>query len=158
MQEEYLQILIQCLEKKKSVLFQIRKKNEEQRVLLLDDDLAPEDFERNIDEKGQLIDQLELLDDGFDETYDRVRELVRQHPQQYEKEIKTLQELIREITSDSNSIQAEEQRNYRLAQQKFAAVKQQVREVKASHRVVNQYYQTMNKTNYIDAQFLDNKK
>ena len=158
MQEEYLQILIQCLEKKRSVLFQIRKKNEEQRVLLLDDDLTPEELENNIDEKGQLIDQLELLDDGFDETYDRVREVVRQRPKQYEKEIRVLQELMREITSDSNSIQAEEQRNYKLAQQKFAAVKHQIKKVKSRHRIVKQYYQTMSGNAVVDSQFLDNKK
>lgn len=158
MQEEYLQVLIQCLEKKQHILFQIRQKNEEQRVLLLDEDLSPDDFEANIEEKGMLIEKLRLLDDGFDETYGRVRDLLKQNSEKYKKEIEKLQELIRQITSDSNSIQAEEQRNYRLAGQKFTAVKQQIREVKSSHRIVNQYYKIMNQTNYIDAQFLDNKK
>lgn len=158
MEVEYLQILIQSLEKKKQILLRIREKNEEQRVMLLDEDLSPEDFEGNIEEKGKLVDQLDQLDQGFDETYQRVREIIKQQPEKFTKEIQALQELVREITSASNSIQAEEQRNYKLAQQKFASVKQQIREVKASHKIVKQYYQTMNRTNYIDAQFLDNKK
>ena len=47
--------------------------------------------------------------------------------------------------------------NYKLAQSKFESIKKQVREVKASHRAVSQYYRNMTKTNYVDAQFLDNK-
>ena len=42
--------------------------------------------------------------------------------------------------------------------QKFTEVKKQVREIRSSQKVVNQYYRNMMKTNYIDPQFLDNKK
>ena len=52
MQEhDYLEILIQSLTKKLSVLGDIRKKNEEQRVMLLDENLGPEEFEKNIEVK-----------------------------------------------------------------------------------------------------------
>ena len=54
MQErDYLDILTQSLTKKLAVLEEIRKKNEEQRVLLLDEDLGPEEFEKNIESKGK---------------------------------------------------------------------------------------------------------
>ena len=66
--------------------------------------------------------------------------------------------MIRDITAESSSIQAEEQRNYQLAQQKFSDVKKQIREVKNSQSAVQKYYKNMMKVNYIDAQFLDNKK
>ena len=70
----------------------------------------------------------------------------------------TVQELIRDITAASSSIQAEEQRNYQLAQRKFSDVKKQIREVKSSQSAVQQYYKNMTKVNYIDAQFMDDKK
>lgn len=157
-EKNYLQIMEQSLKKKLAILNRIRLKNEEQRVLLLDENLAPDDFDKNIEEKGGLIEQLELLDQGFEEVYSRLEETLRANKDQYREEIFTLQELIRKITAAGNSIQAEEKRNYDLAQQKFSAVKKQVREIKSSHKAVNEYYRTMTKTNYVGAQFMDNKK
>lgn len=159
MQEEnYLDILEQSMDKKMDVLRQIRVKNEQQRILLLDPELAPEDFEENINTKAALVDKLELLNDGFEEIYARIRQQLSKNKEQYREQIQRLQEQIRQVTAESSSIQAEEQRNYKLAQKKFSDVKKQVREVKASYKAVNQYYRNMTQTNYVDAQFLDNKK
>lgn len=157
-ERNYLQILSQSLNKKLDILLQIRLKNEEQRVMLLDENLTPEEFEKNIEQKGSLVDKLELLDQGFEDIYERIREMLQSNKEQYHDEIQKLQDQIRQVTAESNNIQAEEQRNYKLAQQKFTSIKKQVREVKASHKIVNQYYRTMTKTNYIDSQFMDNKK
>lgn len=157
-EKNYLQIMEQSLRKKLAILNRIRLKNEEQRVLLLDENLAPDDFEKNVEEKGELIEQLELLDKGFEEIYGRLEGVFRENKGQYREEIQRLQGQIRQITAAGNSIQAEEKRNYELAQQKFSSVKKQVREVKSSHKAVNEYYRTMTKTKYVDAQFLDNKK
>lgn len=156
-EENYLNILEQSLKKKLEVLGQIRIKNEQQRVLLLDEELAPEDFENNIEAKAALVNELELLDQGFEEIYARIQQQIRANKEQYQEQIRRLQEQIRQITAEGSSIQAEEQRNYKLAQKKFSDVKKQVREVKASHKVVSQYYRNMTNTNYVDAQFLDNK-
>lgn len=157
-EKNYLQIMEQSLRKKLAILNRIRLKNEEQRVLLLDENLAPDDFEKNVEEKGELIEQLELLDKGFEEIYGRLEGILQEKKEQYREEIQKLQGQIRQITAAGNSIQAEEKRNYELAQQKFSSVKKQVREIKSSHKAVNEYYRTMTKTNYVGAQFLDNKK
>ena len=157
-EKNYLQILEQSLKKKIAILNQIRLKNEEQRVMLLDENLLPDDFEKNIEEKGTLIDKLELLDQGFEEIYRRVHETLDAGKEQYKDEIQKLQGLIRQVTAAGNSIQAEEKRNYKLAQEKFSSVKKQVREIKSSQKAVSEYYRSMTKTNYVDAQFMDNKK
>ncbi len=157
-EENYLNILEQSLRKKLGILKQIRVKNEHQRVLLLDEELAPEDLEENMDAKAELVGQLEILDQGFDEVYERIRQQLEAGKDKYREQIRQLQELIRQVTAESSSIQAEEKRNYQLAEKKFASVKKQVREVKASYKAVNQYYRNMTKTHYVDAQFLDNKK
>lgn len=157
-EKNYLQILEQSLKKKLAILNQIRLKNEEQRVLLLDENLTPDDFESNVEEKGELIEKLGLLDQGFEEIYGRIREMLGADKEQYQDDIQKLQELIRQVTAAGSSIQAEEKRNYKLAQQKFSSVKKQVREIKSSHKAVNEYYRSMTKTNNVDAQFLDSKK
>ena len=157
-EENYLDILEQSLKKKLEILDQIRVKNELQKVLFLDENLEPEELEKNLESKAALVEQLELLDQGFEDVYERVRQLLQKNKQQYQEQIQRLQVLIRRITAESNSIQAEEQRNYKLAEKKFGSIKKQVREVKASHKAVSQYYRSMTNSNYVDAQFLDNKK
>lgn len=157
-EQNYLDILEQSLKKKLDVLEQIRIKNEQQRVLLLDEELGPEDFENNIEAKAALVEKLELLDQGFEDIYERIRIQLESNKEQYREHIRRLQELIRQVTAETSSIQAEEQRNYKLAQKKFESVKKQIREVKASHKAVSQYYRNMTQINHVDAQFLDNKK
>ena len=158
MQGQYIEILIQSLNKKQEILAEIQKKNEEQRLLLMDENLIPEDFEKNVQEKAALVEELELLDEGFDEVYQRVREDLMHNRSLYNRQITTLQHQIREITAASNQIQTQEKRNYELAVRKFSNIKKQIREVKASHKAVNQYYQNMMKLNFVDPQFMDNKK
>ena len=120
--------------------------------------MAPEDFEENIASKAALVEELELLDQGFEDVYERIRQQLDAHKEQYKDQIRRLQDLIRQVTAESSNIQVEERRNYKLAEKKFSSVKKQVREVKASYKAVNQYYRSMTKTSYVDAQFMDNKK
>ncbi len=158
MQEQYIEILIQSLSKKLEVLHEIQEQNEQQRVLLLDENLPPEDLEKNLEAKAELVEQLNLLDEGFDEVYQRVREALSENPSVYRRQIALLQKQIREVTSAGSQVQAQEKRNYDLAARKFSSVKKQIREVKASHQAVNQYYRNMMKLNFVDPQFMDNKK
>lgn len=156
--QDYLLVLKQSLTKKLDLLQQIRGKNEEQRVMLMDENLSPEELERNLTSKGELVDQLNLLDEGFDEVYGRVKEELQDHKEDYKEEIQALQDLIRQVTAEGNSIRAEETRNHKLAQTKFGTIKKQIKEVANSYNVVTQYYKNMTKRNYVDPQFLDNKK
>lgn len=158
MQEQYLEILVQSMKKKLDVLYEIQAMNEEQRILLMDDNLPPEDFEKNIQKKSELIDQLDLLDNGFDEVYQRVRVQLQENQSLYKEQIGLLQSLIRDVTAAGSQVQAQEQRNYDLAVNKFTSLKKQIREVKTSYKAVSQYYQNMMKLNFIDPQFMDNKK
>lgn len=157
-EDNYLVILEQSLNKKLDILKKIRKENEQQQFLLLDENLTPDEFEKNMQEKSDLVDSLDSLDQGFEDVYERVRAVLTDHKDQYREQIERLQQLIRQITAESNSIQAEEQRNYQLAQNKFASIKKQIREVKSSHKAVNEYYRNMSSANQIDAQFMDDKK
>ncbi len=154
----YINILLQDLRKKNLVLDQIIEANLKQRDALEDPNLDPDDFDTIVEHKAKLIEQLEQLDDGFEQIYARVREELMTNKAQYAGEIKEMQALIRQLTDKSASIETQEQRNKAMMTQKFAKVRKQVREIRSSQKVVNQYYQNMMKTNYIDPQFLDNKK
>ena len=75
---EYITVLIQSLEKKKAILDILLDKNKEQGVLLTDEGSDPDRLEENIQEKNDLINQLNKLDDGFQQIYDRVKPVLQQ--------------------------------------------------------------------------------
>lgn len=156
--KNYINILLQDLRKKNLILDCIVEANLRQRDALEDPNLDPDDFDVIVQQKAKLIEQIEQLDDGFEQVYARVREELTANKAQYAGEIREMQTLIRQLTDKSASIEAQEQRNKALMTQKFNGVRRQVRQIRTSQKVVNQYYHNMMKTNFIDPQFLDNKK
>lgn len=157
-EKSYIPIMIQSLKKKEQILIGIIQINQRQREELENPALDPDDFDATFEEKAALIEQLEVLDNGFQEIYERVRDELNEHREEHRGEIAQMQEYIRSLTEKSADIQAQELRNKELMQQKFATVKKQVKEVRKSQKVVNQYYKNMMRTNYIDPQFTDKKK
>lgn len=155
---EYLPIMLQSLKKKEELLDAIIQMNTRQKEELENPALDPDEFDKTFSEKAELIDTLELLDSGFEKLFARVREELAGNREQYREEIAAMQDCIRRLTEKSADIQAQEARNKELMQQKFASVKKQVKEVRKSQKVVNQYYRNMMKTSYIEPQFTDKKK
>ena len=159
MQErEYLDVLIQSLRKKLVLLNRISVLNQEQRDILQDENSDPDVFDINVRDKGDLVDQIVALDTGFDEVYAHIKDLMDRDHSAYEEQLEQMRELIRLVMAKDVSVRAEEQRNYELAQRKFSGIKSKVREVKASRKMVNSYYQTMMRQKPGDSMFLDNKK
>ena len=154
----YINILIESLQKKIRILDEIILADQEQREGLEDPNLDPDDFDKIVEKKSEYIEQLDQLDSGFEELFARVRDELNENRETYKEQIHTMQDLIRKITDKSLMIQKQEAQNKELMQQKFAAVRSQAREVRKSQKIVNQYYKNMMKTNYIDPQFMDNKK
>lgn len=158
MEADYINIMTESLEKKSGILARIIELNRQQKLLLSDPDLLPEDFEKNVDSKSALVDQLNLLDSGFEKLFERVRDTLNAGKEQYVGEIARMQSLIKDITAQTNTIQAQEARNRKDAELKFANVRSQVKGVRNSQKVVRQYYQNMMKQRNFSAQVIDNKK
>lgn len=159
MQErEYLDILIQSLRKKLVLLNRVSVLNQEQKEILQDEHADPDAFDGNVRDKGEVVDQIIALDAGFDEVYAHIKALMERDHSLYEDQLKQMRELIRLVMAKDVSVRAEEQRNYELAQRKFAGVKSKVREMKASQKMVSSYYRTMMGQTSGSSMFLDNKK
>ena len=159
MQErEYLDILIQSLRKKLVLLNRIAILSQELRELLMDEDMTPDAFDINVRDKDALVQQIVVLDAGFDEVYAHIKDLMERDHQLYEDQLDQMRELIRLIMAKDASIRVEEKRNYELAQRKFASVKSKVREMKANRKMVSSYYKNMMRQKPGEAAFLDNRK
>lgn len=154
----YITILIQSLEKKVLVLDKIIESNKEQREILSQEEMDTDRFEANLDEKGRLIDELNLLDDGFQEIYNRVKDELGDNRELYKEEIKRMQKLISDITEKSVTIQAEEERNRAAAAKQFDNMRDNILVAKRSRQAANVYYSNMSRVNTVDAQFMDKRK
>lgn len=158
MEQTYISIMIQSLEKKEKVLDRIIELDTIQKNQLQDPELTPEDFDEVVEAKSELIDQLNNLDSGFEKLFERVKSELEDNKEAHKTEIKIMQEHIRNITDKSVQIQSQEARNKDLMMKKFESVKKQSREIRKGSNVVSKYYQTMTRTSYVDPQFMDNKK
>lgn len=155
--KEYIAVLIQSLEKKVDLLDKIIEKNKEQKVLFTDEDSDPDRLEENMQEKSGFVDQLNELDEGFQQIYERVKAVLQKDKETYKEDIKRMQELITGITEKSATVRVQEQRNRELAVKRFSAVKMGIRKARASTKAASQYYKSMAKLNVVDSQFMDKK-
>ena len=158
MEQTYVDIMIQSLNKKLQVLDRIVELNIIQKNQLEDDKATLEAFDKTVEDKAALIEQMEQLDSGFEKLFARVKEELEGHKEDYAEAIKTMQSCIRRITDLSMEIQAQEVRNKDLMVRKFAYVKDSAKNVRTNSKVATQYYKNMMNLNYVDPQFMDNKK
>lgn len=159
MPEQYLDILEESLKKKIEVLDEIILKNEEQKKILEAEEFEPEVFDQNTEEKGKLIDKLNLLDSGFEKVFERVKEELQNNKEAHKAQIIRLQGAIRAITEKSVFIQATEERNRVTVEQKFKKEHEKIQFGKNSMKVAKQYYNNMRGINGgSSAVFMDNKK
>ena len=96
--ENYLDILADSLQKKSIVLDKIEDENNKQAKMLKSDSFPYDEFDEAIDRKGELIEELTALDDGFDALYQRIREQLQDNRDKYKDQIAGLQKLVKEVT------------------------------------------------------------
>lgn len=153
-----LDMLEDSLVKKIEVMKKIEEKNEEQQILLKNPEEVDENaFDKILDEKGELIDQLLKLDDGFQTLFDKVKEEVGNNKEQYKEQINRMKDYIREITGMSASIEAAEHRNKRLAENYFSSARKKMSYSRQTSAAAFSYFQTMKNYKDVPPQFLDNK-
>ena len=160
MEKQYLSIMEQSLEKKVEILDRIITKNQEQNDLLNDPNMKWEDFDDNANHKMELIEEIDKLDEGFEDLFERVKEEL-QRPggkEKHAQEIVRMQELIRKITEKSASIQAQEARNKALVEQYFQQSRERIRKGRTSSKAAMDYYKSMSQASFSQPHFLDNKK
>ena len=157
MVSQYMDMLVECLEKKNQILDKLTILNKSQTMLIQNEDFSLNEFDKCVEEKGILIDNILKLDSGFEGLYNKVGKIVADNPTEYKEQLSKMQKLIMEITEKSVSIQAEEERNKVLIESRFNREKNRIKSGRSSSRVAMDYYNNMNKLNHVDSQFWDKK-
>ena len=158
MTEGYLQIMIESLEKKIVVLDQIMELNVRQAELSSHQPMDMEAYDKTMDEKGTLIDEINKLDDGFTSTYKLVKDIVQQEPEKYRDKVLQMQELIRVAVEKGVTIEAQEKRNRSALETVFRMKRTEIKQVKVSGNAALKYYKAMSRINDVDPQLMDRKK
>ena len=153
----YLQMMIDSLSKKKEILDKIISLNEEQDSILSETELDDHAFDANMKAKGGCIDELDKLDEGFQSLYNRVKEELENNKESYSDEIKAMKTLIRTVTELGAKIEVQEARNKFKVEDMFRRERQEHKEAKRSASMAKSYYQNMNRLSS-EPQFMDTKQ
>ena len=134
--ENYLNILEESLQKKLKVLEEIALYNQGQEELLKKEKVSLEELDENMNQKEELIQKVTALDEGFETLYERIKEQILTHKDDYKEQIRKLQQLISQVTEKSVSIQAQEARNKKLIEDYFKKERSQLRQNRQSSKEI----------------------
>ena len=158
MDQSGAQILLQSLIKKNELLDCMIQQNVVQEEILKQEEFDMDAFDTAIDKQSAYVEQLERLDQGFESVYDRFREELMENKERYRDEITGMKEQIQQITDKIVTLNAGNMRNKMLAENQFKKKRQEIGSGASKNKVAKNYYNNMNKLNYVSPQFYDNKK
>ena len=115
----------------------------EQETLLKDEEIDVETFQNIIDRKGEEIEKLNQMDEGFDTLFRYVEKEITANRMMYKKQILQMQKLINEVSELGIQIQALEHQNSGHFKIYLANQKQSVKKFYTNNRTAANYYQNM---------------
>lgn len=156
--DTYVHILAQVLSNKNSLLDRLIEITLKQEAYILAEPLDMDQFEQTLPDKEVLIEQLNQLDEGFDKIYNNVRESLSSNKNLLKHEILQLQELIKQVTEKSVTLQSLELKNKNRMESYFLIKKKEIRDFKMSSQTVSKYYKSSTGQQMEQSYFLDKKK
>lgn len=154
----YMKILEDTLRKKLTVLQALLEACKRQEELAEQEAFDSDAFDITMEQKDALLAQLTKLDEGFEKTYEGVREEMTRNKSQYADQIRQMQALIRQVTDLGVAIRTQEERNRGKLELRFTEQKKEIRQVKTSNKVASTYYKAMANPQNTDSYFMDQKK
>lgn len=156
--QNYVDIMIDSLTKKEELLKQIVDYNEAQQTIVTAPEFKEEAFEKNVADKGEVVEKILRLDEGFNSVFNRIKEELQNNKKKYAKDIERLKTLVASVTDLGVRIQAQELRNKQLVEKRFAQMRKELSQAKRTTSTANAYYKNVNNLNQYESHFLDQKK
>ena len=159
--DDYIQIMIDSLEKKSIILSRLIDKNTSQMKILEGKSFEEVDwdsFNILVAEKEAEITRINEMDEGFQALYDRVGEQLRDNKDRYADQIRHMQSLITELEDKSIKIRTGEERNRATIEKTFSGRKKDIKQARTNLKVATSYYNTMSKALEVGPTSVDKKK
>ena len=93
-EEVYVNMMVDTLERKKVILEQLFHQTKVQETLLKDEEMDMDSFQQMIDLKGEEIEKLNQMDEGFDTLFHHVEKEINENRMAYKSQIQKMQKLI----------------------------------------------------------------
>lgn len=158
MVEEKLKRLEQNLLKKDELLDRIYELFDKQSVLLDEIDMETELFDNCMDEQDQLLQQVVALNEEADELYECLHLKKLTLDGSYAEQIERLKALLSKVMDKNESLQKKEQSNKQKLEVYFQNERKNFGTGRRSSKAALDYYKSMNRSNVIPPQFMDQKK
>ena len=155
--DNYLTILDAGLVKKIDILNQLIDISDEQKKIIEAENFDDTAFDETTTRKGELIERLMGLDNGFQALFDNVKDTVEGRRGHYAREIRGLQDKISTITELSSRLQSMERVNKELVSKRFSVLHKEASQAKTNRQKAANYYKTMNRITD-EPVFMDKKK
>lgn len=154
----YVDMMVDTLKRKEELLQFLYKKTKEQEVLLKQEELDVDAFEKVVEEKGVKIDNLSEIDAGFDMLFTLVKKEITANREAYTEQIAKMQELIAGVSDLGVSIQALEKQNSTRFKAFLTRERKGIREFNINNRTASSYYQNMANVNRPEQSYFFNEK
>ena len=159
MNRTYLQILIDTLRKKQEIMEELYRLTQVQSEILGQMDFDEDAFEETLQKKEIRIRELQKCDEGFDRTYQYVRDELLAKKELYQKEGRKLQELIRACTEAGIRMESLEQQNKARFERAVFQKRQSIGQFYVKNQVAHTYNRYMvNQHQEGNSYFMDKKK
>lgn len=154
----YIDVLKDSLGKKVEVLDKLLQITLLQENIISTSPFDSEEFEQAYEKKDGLILRLNELDEGFEQIYDHVKDVLGNNKVEHKEDIIQLQNFIRQITDKSTELQSIEIRNKQKLDIIFTNRKKEIKDYKINSQTASSYYKNMTDQHQGQSYFYDKKK
>lgn len=144
--------------KKEKLLVSLIAFTKKQEEILKKDDFEAESFDRILEEKGRLIEEVNLLDEGFDSIFSIVKPSIMEEPSRYKESLLPMQDLIKRLTAKGVELETAERRNQLKMENVLKRDKTKIKKFHVNNEAAAKYYSSMMKTGENPNFFMDKKK
>lgn len=154
----YFDALKDNLTKKQVVFCGIYDIVQEQSEVLIDNEVDINRFNELMDDKEELIKQVDELDKSFETLFLRIKDIITDNKEKYKDSVVAMQDIIREITSLGVKIKVLEQQNKMKVEIFLRDKRDIIKSYKSNSNMTKRYSQNMTNQHYGQSYFYDKKK
>ena len=129
----YISVLHGSLRKKLELVKELLEFTKEQNIILNEDDVDIDSFDKIVSEKDIRINEVLEIDKGFDSVFNKIGSTIKANPQEYRQQILELQNLIRTITDIGVEIEGLENKNKEKFSKFILAKREEIKDFKKSN-------------------------
>lgn len=154
----YINILIDSLVKKELLIDELIEITKQQTQFFSTTPLDMEKMDQSLSNKDEKIQQINLLDNGFEKTFISVKEELQINTEVNEELIIILQKLIERVIDKGIRLEILEKQNKSQITTSFLNKRKEIGKIKMNNTVASSYYRNMSNQSQGQSYFLDKKK